>query len=339
MSLSVTHLVLHSIGLDEQGHVALTLGDQESELNDNALELVEDLHLTYNSKASKGFGYFADNSKCLVSELTKLIENQTEFLDFSKTLAQELVERINHYELNEQGVLLISQYQFVASDYLQIVLLQDKVSPSVNDLMEITASHYLETSSIQLAARVELTEMQRNPDSKRYVSFIRGRAGRKVADFFVDFLGCEEGLDTKQQNALLMNAVDQYCDVANFEPEEKTEYRQQIKSYCDQQLKDGEEIQVKELSQSLPETDSEAPDFYSFAAENFPLEEQFPADRASLKKLTKYFGQGKGVTISFEQQLLGERIQYDPQTDTLTINGLPPNLREQLRRARGDDSQ
>ncbi|MFM2479862.1 nucleoid-associated protein YejK [Celerinatantimonas sp. YJH-8] len=335
MSLSVKHLVLHLIGLNDQGDVALNLRDQESTLTENALELVEDLHLTYNAKGNKSFGFFADASHEMPQAIEQWQSDSIDFITFSKQLAEALVSRINHYELKEQGILLIAHYEFVGADYLQVMLLQDKVSPAVNDAMEITASHYLETSSIQLAARIELTEMQRNRESRRYISYIRGRAGRKVADFFVDFLGCEEGLDTKQQNALLMSAVDEYCDVAQLDPEEKTEYRKQVKSYCDQQIKDGEEVQVKALSQALPQSDGDTPDFYSFAAENFPIEEQFPADRTTLKKLTKYFGQGKGVTISFDQGLFGERVQYDPQTDTLTIQGTPPNLREQLRRVSG----
>ncbi|MFM2476812.1 nucleoid-associated protein YejK [Celerinatantimonas sp. MCCC 1A17872] len=335
MSLSLKHLVLHSIGLNEQGEVSLNLRSQEPAVTDNALELIENLHLTYNSKPSKGFGYFADPEARLPAQLQQFLSLEQEFIPFSGELAKELVDRINHYELTEQGILLIAYYEFIGSDYLQIMLLQDKAAPAVNEQMEITASHYLETSSIQLAARIDITEMQRNSESKRYVSFIRGRAGRKVADFFVDFLSCEEGLDVKQQNAMLMSAVDEFCDVANLDAQEKTEYRSQVKSYCDQQLKDGEEIQVKELSARLPSNEGPAGDFYSYAAQNFPIEEQFPADRSSLKKLTKYFGQGKGMTISFDQALLGERVTYDPQTDTLTVVGLPPNLKEQLRRATG----
>ncbi|TEA27229.1 nucleoid-associated protein, partial [Candidatus Schmidhempelia bombi] len=36
--------------------------------------------------------------------------------------------------------------------------------------------------------------------------------------------------------------------------------------------------------------------------------------------------------INFDMELLGERIQWDPTTDTLTIKGTPPNLRDQLQR-------
>ena len=41
---------------------------------------------------------------------------------------------------------------------------------------------------------------------------------------------------------------------------------------------------------------------------------------------------GGGLTLSFEQKLLNSRVFYDPQTDTLTIRGVPPNLKDQLLR-------
>jgi nucleoid-associated protein len=333
MSLSVKHLVLHSLIVDDEGKVALKARQQETQMSPDALELVEDLHLTYNSKSSKGFGYFSpsEGSQALAEQLAQHRQGELEFIPFTIAAGDRLIEQLVKFDLIEQGILMFALYEFVGSDYLQIMVLENKQSPSVNDALEVTASHYLETSSIQLAARIELTEMERNPESHRYVSYIKGRAGRKISDFFVEFLGCVDGLDVKQQNAVLMSAVDEYCQVNQLDVGEKVEYRKQVKSYCDQQLKEGEEIQVKALSDALPTADGDG-DFYQFAAQSYPLEEQFPVDRSALKKLTKYFGQGKGVTVSFDQQLLGERVFYDANTDTLTIQGIPPNLKEQLRR-------
>ncbi|MFV8458844.1 hypothetical protein ACNO5M_27585 [Vibrio owensii] len=34
--------------------------------------------------------------------------------------------------------------------------------------------------------------------------------------------------------------------------------------------------------------------------------------------------------MTFDAQLLNERIFYEPDTGTLTMKGVPPNLREQL---------
>ncbi len=105
--------------------------------------------------------------------------------------------------------------------------------------------------------------------------------------------------------------------------------------YCNEQLKQGDDIDLSTLSEQLQEAPKLEGSFYDFVSEDYQLETTFPADRSVVRKLTKYVGQGGGISISFDQKHLGERIHYDPDTDTLTIQGIPPNLREQLKR---DDS-
>ncbi|WP_261066562.1 nucleoid-associated protein, partial [Streptococcus mitis] len=79
-------------------------------------------------------------------------------------------------------------------------------------------------------------------------------------------------------------------------------------------------IEIKELSAELSakEAGDGDLDFYSFIGQEYELEERFPADRSTLRGLTKFVGSGGGLTLSFEQKLLNSRVFYDPQTDTLT---------------------
>lgn len=91
---------------------------------------------------------------------------------------------------------------------------------------------------------------------------------------------------------------------------------------------------MQELSGELPPS-NEGVNFFDFTREQgYQLEESFPADRSTVRKLTKYVGAGGGLNLSFDSLLLGERVFYDPETDTLTIKGTPPNLRDQLTRLR-----
>ena len=107
--------------------------------------------------------------------------------------------------------------------------------------------------------------------------------------------------------------------------------RQQVYSYCNEQLQAGEEIELESLSKELAGVSEKT--FQEFTAEQgYELEESFPADRSTLRQLTKFAGSGGGLTINFDAMLLGERVFWDPATDTLTIKGTPPNLRDQLQR-------
>ena len=46
--------------------------------------------------------------------------------------------------------------------------------------------------------------------------------------------------------------------------------------------------------------------FQQFTAEKgYELEESFPADRSTLRQLTKFAGSGGGLTINFDAMLLG----------------------------------
>jgi nucleoid-associated protein len=100
---------------------------------------------------------------------------------------------------------------------------------------------------------------------------------------------------------------------------------------CNEQLQAGEEIELESLSKELAGVSEVS--FQAFTAEKgYELEESFPADRSTLRQLTKFAGSGGGLTINFDALLLGERIFWDPATDTLTIKGTPPNLRDQLQR-------
>ena len=113
--------------------------------------------------------------------------------------------------------------------------------------------------------------------------------------------------------------------------------KKQVFEYCKGQLAEGDDIALTELSANLP-TLNDKP-FVDFAEEQeYGLEENIPPLRATLKSLTKFSGAGKGVTLSFDADLLNQRIYWDPITDTLTIKGIPPNLKDQLQKALKTDN-
>ena len=185
---------------------------------------------------------------------------------------------------------------------------------------------------MDIAARIDISSYETDNASNRYLTYIKGRVGRKVADFFLDFLQANVGLDTKQQNQVLMQAVQDFCSDAKLEKEEAISYKKQVAEYCNEQIKSGDEIEVQELSGELSPS-SDGTSFLEYTQQHgYELEESFPGDRTAVRKLTKYVGAGGGLNISFDSLLMGERVFYDPETDTLTIKGTPPNLKDQLTR-------
>lgn len=333
MSITVNQIVLHQLvkhAENETTTMESVLRDELLTITPEVEQMMLQLHQGYQNKG-KAFGVFQDNS-IFAQDLNRLLENEINFLNFSQQSTKLLAQELGKYNFADSGTLILCQYNFLATDYLFIALLDSRISMLVDENLEIHRTEYLDITQFDIAARINLTDLQVNANSNRYLTFIKGRVGRKISDFFMDFLGAEEGLNPQVQNQCLLQAVSDYCEQGELNKEQTQAVKKQVFEYCKGQLANGDEIALTELSANLP-TLNERP-FVTFTEEqDYGLEETIPPVRSALKTLTKFSGSGKGVTLSFDADLLNNRIEWDPLTDTLTIKGIPPNLKDQLQKA------
>ena len=333
MSITVNQIVLHQLvkhAENETTTVESVLRDELLTITPEIEQMMLQLHQGYQNKG-KAFGVFQENST-FAQDLNRLLENEINFLNFSQQSTKLLAQELGKYNFADSGTLILCQYNFLATDYLFIALLDSRISMLVDENLEIRRTEYLDITQFDIAARINLTDLQVNANSNRYLTFIKGRVGRKISDFFMDFLGAEEGLNPQVQNQCLLQAVSDYCEQGELNKEQTQAVKKQVFEYCKGQLANGDEIALTELSANLP-TLNERP-FVTFTEEqDYGLEETIPPVRSALKTLTKFSGSGKGVTLSFDADLLNNRIEWDPLTDTLTIKGIPPNLKDQLQKA------
>ena len=333
MSITVNQIVLHQLvkhAENETTTMESVLRDELLTITPEVEQMMLQLHQGYQNKG-KAFGVFQENS-IFAQDLNRLLENEINFLNFSQQSTKLLAQELGKYNFADSGTLILCQYNFLATDYLFIALLDSRISMLVDENLEIRRTKYLDITQFDIAARINLTDLQVNANSNRYLTFIKGRVGRKISDFFMDFLGAEEGLNPQVQNQCLLQAVSDYCEQGELNKEQTQAVKKQVFEYCKGQLASGDEIALTELSANLP-TLNERP-FVTFTEEqDYGLEETIPPVRSALKTLTKFSGSGKGVTLSFDADLLNNRIEWDPLTDTLTIKGIPPNLKDQLQKA------
>ena len=333
MSITVNQIVLHQLvkhAENETTTMESVLRDELLTITPEVEQMMLQLHQGYQNKG-KAFGVFQENS-IFAQDLNRLLENEINFLNFSQQSTKLLAQELGKYNFADSGTLILCQYNFLATDYLFIALLDSRISMLVDENLEIRRTEYLDITQFDIAARINLTDLQVNANSNRYLTFIKGRVGRKISDFFMDFLGAEEGLNPQVQNQCLLQAVSDYCEQGELNKEQTQAVKKQVFEYCKGQLASGDEIALTELSANLP-TLNERP-FVTFTEEqDYGLEETIPPVRSALKTLTKFSGSGKGVTLSFDADLLNNRIEWDPLTDTFTIKGIPPNLKDQLQKA------
>lgn len=344
MSLLIHHFVVHQLIVNNEGKMQLIPRAGCLPVTPAIEQLGQQLHHTFVSKPGKGVGHFIEEQQQDASFVESLngylahheaspSDSDSVFVPFTQTASDLLVKSLVDTGQVETGFVLYVHYEYLATQFLMVTLLNTKAHVEINQALELSSREHLDLAKMQLALRIDLTQYRIQPDQQRYISFIKGRMGRKVSDFFMQFVGCEEKVDVKQQNKQLIASVETYLASEGLDAEEKTAHREQVSSYFKQQIDSGESIKIAELAEQLPMDADNQRDFTHFTAGlETPIEPEVQPDPAALRQLAKFTGQGGGVSISFDRKLLGDRIIYHPDSDTLTIKGIPPNLKDQLKR-------
>lgn len=347
MSAVIHHFVVHQLSVNEQQELVILPKNSCFDVTPDIENLAQQINHAYNQKPGKGVGSFVEQGQdaeladdSTVTEtgfnfkqaLLDTIAAPDTFVEFSLKSCEKLKRSMIEMGAVETGFVIFSHYEFLATEYLMVTLLNTKQHVEISQNLELSYRDHLDLAKMQLAVRIDLTQLKTEPEQNRYVSFIKGRMGRKVSDFFMHFIGCEELVDVKQQNKQLLKTVDEYLASEQLDKQEQHQSRQIVSDYYKSKLEQGDDIDVAELAQNLPKSDNNDFSLFNQQAET-PLESTFQADRSALKTLAKFSGQGGGVSLSFDRVLLGDRIHYDVSSDTLMIKGVPPNLKDQLTRS------
>ncbi|REL35575.1 nucleoid-associated protein YejK [Thalassotalea euphylliae] len=344
MSLIISNIALHFLSKQaETGEVQIRYGAESLAISNKIQSFMEALHNIYNKKGNKGYGHFSSmpaegDEARFVDIMESYLSDVQDFNSFSQQATNLLKNELTKYDLAETGYLVLSHYEHMGGRYLIAAIIPISEHYSVDSELNISADQHLDTDKLQLAARIDLFDYQQNPSGDRYVTFIRGRAGRKVSDFFLDFLGCEEGLNAKAQTQALVEAVEDYVAVNQLDADEKQQTRKELLSYCKEQKESSQDVQIKEIDKIVSNGDG-GDSFYEFCkTQDYQIEESFPHDQAVVNKVTKYSGFGNGISVSFERSHFGQDVVYNQANDSLTIYKVPPNLKDQLLKLLNDQN-
>ncbi|OOW00507.1 nucleoid-associated protein YejK [Pseudomonas sp. MF4836] len=333
--MPILHSVIHKIDKKPDGTpAALHLAAAEQVDSSARDDLMQQLNESYNATAGKGWGLFHAESGAfpLSGWLGKYLAGGFDFFNFSVIAASHLTKLMEESNLTTGGHALFCHYQQGLTDYLTIALVQETEAIAMTEDLHLKAVKRLDLDRIRLAARINISEWKNNPQSKQYISFLKGKQGRKLNDYFRDFIGCQEGIDGPGETRTLLKAFSDFVDSEDIVEEAAREKASTLVNYSMAQAKMGEPIALEELSGLIDE--DRPKNFYDFIkAKDYGLSETLPPDKKTLNKFRRFTGRAEGLSISFEAHLLGGKIEFDEAGGTLTLRGLPTQLTEQLKRA------
>jgi nucleoid-associated protein len=253
-------------------------------------------------------------------------------LSFSTTAVEHLTKLMEESNLTTGGHALFCHYQQGLTDYLVIALVQETEAVTMTEELALLTVKRLDLDHVRLAARINISEWQTNRQSKQYISYLKGKQGRKLNEYFRDFIGCQEGIDAPGETRTLLKAFSDFVESEGMVEDAAREKTHTLVSYSMAQAKLGEPITLDELSGLIDE--DRPKNFYDFIkANDYGISETLPPDKKTLNKFRRFTGRAEGMSISFEAHLLGDKIKFDDAGGTLTLRGLPTQLTEQLQRA------
>ena len=332
--MPIHHRIIHHIDKKPDGSPAVLHISSAELVESQATEnLLNDFNEAYNAKAGKGWGFFhAQSGAFPLSDWLQAFIDGGDFIEFSRTAVEHLTNLMEESNLSVGGHALFAHYQQGMTEYLVIALLQHSESVTVNADLSVTPSKHLDFGSINLATRINISEWRNNPQSRQYISYLKGSKGRKATDYFRDFIGCQEGIDGPGETRTLLKAFSDFVESEDVPEESAREKTSTLVSYSMAQAKLGEPITLDELSELIDEDRPKA--FYDFIRnKDYGLSPEIPADKRTLNQFRRFTGRTEGLSISFEAHLLGSKIEFDKDTGTLTVRGLPTQLIDQLKRA------
>jgi len=332
--MPIRHCIVHLIDKKPDGSPAvLHARDNELGASDAIENLLADLNDSYNAKQGKAWGLFHGESGAYPFSgwLKQYLSEEKDFTAFSRIAVEHLQKLMEESNLSTGGHVLFAHYQQGMTEYLAIALLHHSDGVAVNAELDVTPSRHLDLGQLHLAARINLSEWQNNQASKQYISFIKGKNGKKVSEYFRDFIGCQEGVDGPGETRTLLKAFSDFVESEDLPEESAREKTQTLVDYATSQTKMGEPVTLEELSSLIDEDRPKA--FYDHIRnKDYGLSPEIPADKRTLNQFRRFTGRAEGLSISFEAHLLGSKVEYDEETGTLIIKGLPTQLIDQLKR-------
>ncbi|MFO6204353.1 nucleoid-associated protein, partial [Pseudomonas aeruginosa] len=148
---------------------------------------------------------------------------------------------------------------------------------------------HLDLGQLHLAARINISEWRNNKQSLQYISFIKGKGGKKVTDYFRDFIGCQEGVDSPSETRTLLKAFSDFVESEGMAEQQAREKTETLVDYATSQARIGEPMTLDALSELMDDQQPRA--FYDYIRnKDYGLSPEIPADKRTLNQFRRFTG-------------------------------------------------
>ncbi len=331
--MAITAIVAHRIYRHSPGSAfELQLRNELFATNGKLEELAYELKAQFIRKGGKSYGRFSTEAGefPLPAWLKDLREERMSFLNFTHRAIKQFQQTLEQAESLLDAYVFFVEEKLEMGDTLSVYLIEHLSGLYLDGELAMDESLYLDTSGYSLAARILLQDWLEG-ESSTYLTLIRSRGDKDIAEAFTQFIAFTDKQDIKQETAEFLQIVDDFSQTLDETTAKIT--RTKVVNYCLEQNKAGKAVAIADLSQNLAEeVKSYEPErFMRYVETSKPdIKPEFIPHAGQIRNYVRISGRNESLSMSFASDCLGREIEYDADKDVLTIRNLPLSLKARL---------
>lgn len=331
--MAIKNVILHEVTRDKDGEPVVTnLRDEENSTEGLGSKLTEQLIELF-SQSTLNIGEFGvDGDPTLEpafeQQLKRLHNKEKTFVETTKDMAERFADIISEPKLQsvKGGILAFYMYEYRENTLLAITVLNRIDGINASKDLDLSSATIIDLNRLHLGASINLTDWDEGLSS-RYIKFKTGRSV-EMRDYFESFIGCQRDKQAAtRETSALKTAIKTYSSDLGLDSDETQSKLDSAHSFIQEQQKAGKEVLLTHVANAVFPDSTD--DFLAVARnDEHQLSEQIAISSAELKRYVRLSGRGKGVSISFDNELLGKTVTFEDEQ--LIFTDIPETLKQSI---------
>ncbi len=260
--------------------------------------------------------------------LKRLHNNEETFVETTKAMAERFADIISDSKLQsvKGGILAFYRYEYRNCTLLAITVLNRIDGINASKDLNLSSATIIDLNRLHLGAAINLTDWEEGLSS-RYIKFKTGRSV-EMRDYFESFIGCQRDKQAaSRETTALKSAIKTYSSELGLDSDATQSKLDSAHSFIQEQQKAGKEVVLTHVANAVFPDSTD--DFLAVARnDDHQLSEQVAISSAELKRYVRLSGRGKGVSISFDNDLFGKTVTYEDEQ--LIFSEIPETLKQSI---------
>lgn len=324
----IKHVVVHDLEKDDHG---FHIKERRAELNitPTVERVVEEIYGYYKKKPSKSYGEFDydENNNSTKENMRRYLLDETGFLE----LTYQLMRTLKHYAERRgnvtRGHVFFADFEKDSNHFFLVAIVNQRLGAQLTENLDVKDVKHLDMEGFRFAGRINITAWE--DDQTRYISFLK-KTG-EVSLYFQDFLGCKALVKAREDTNKLVRILKEFAKSNKLEGDEREIFFSDAMSFCQQAAKESRSVSLVELANRLrPQDPQNLLD--TLVDPDSGLNDNFVPHSGALRELVKFKGHTSNWKFECDREALHDGdINYDAESNTITISNVPEDLAQKLK--------